>query len=182
MTDPSAPARIPAPRGRKPRRSIDPPPPEDIVHAMVDGIPGPAGETPEERNTRFQAQRTEVLSHGPRNAMEVMLATHCVILRLLAEDAWRTAARPDTEPNRARLCLDQARELDQQRAETKRLLTRGLLRIPHTPRPPPILDSVLCPVPGARPRQSPGPDAYDNVEEAVSAIIVPLHPAPKTLQ
>src|SRR5471030_413446 len=78
---------------RKPRRTkkvpepVVDPLPEAILRSFVADIPGPKNETEAARAARYATQLAEVLSYKPRDSADAMMATHCVLLRLVAEDA-----------------------------------------------------------------------------------------------
>ena len=97
MTNPSCPA------GPTTRNLIVDPLPKSVLHQLVANLPGPKHETDAARAARFEAQLAEVLSFNPRNSAEAMLATHCIMLRLVGEDAHRDAGR--FNPNQAEVKL-----------------------------------------------------------------------------
>lgn len=163
-------------RSAKPRELIVDPLPKTVLHTLVSDIPGPPGETGAARATRFEAQLAEVLAFNPRDSVEAMLAVQCVVLRLVAEDAHRDAARPNLTPALARKIPRGARELTKLAAEMQAMLRE---RQTH---PAAKMDPALFRSLGLEAFLVPGPDAFDDTAEAVSAIIVPLHPAPKMLQ
>ena len=174
---------LPWPAGRAPRRSSTPraeiadPSPGTVLHTLVSDIPGPRGETAPERAARFEAQLAEVLSYTPRDAVEAMLAVQCVVLRLVTEDAQRDAARPGLPPDLARDIPRSVRQMTKLTAKMKRTLRDW------QDRPLPAVDSAAFrAVEPPAPAPLPDPDAYDETAEAFSAIIVPLHPAPRMLQ
>jgi hypothetical protein len=169
---PDAPRRHP----KSPRKMIIDPLPQSILHGFVTDIPGPKDETETTRAARFEAQLTEVLSYNPRNSAEAMMATHCVVLRLLAEDSRHDAARPGLAPAVAKKFLRSAKEFDQLIADMKQTLTL------RQARPLERMDPALCLSVGLGEFLIPDPDDPAQAEEAFSAIIVPLHPAPKMLQ
>ncbi|MGA3005171.1 MAG: hypothetical protein ABSE20_25975 [Acetobacteraceae bacterium] len=171
MTHPSWPTR---PLTRK---RVGNPLPQSLLHQMVADLPGPRDETDTARAARFEAQLAEVLSYNPRNVAEVMLATHCILLRLVADDARRDANRAGADPAMARQHQRSAKQFDKLVANNRRMLADFQSRPLRTSDPAIFaalgLNEFLVPHP-ARSR--------DDAEEAFSAVIVPLHPAPKTLQ
>src|SRR5579864_4079644 len=165
------------PRPTTPARNLVVDPlPEKILHTMVADIPGPRNETEAERAARFDAQLAEVLSHKPRDAFEVMLVTQAIMMRLVAEDAHRDAVRQGRGSDMAKKFLRQAKQLDKQTAETVRLLEE------FQSRARPKLDPAIFAAAGLGEFLIPDPDDPAQPEEAVSGVIVPLHPAPKMLQ
>jgi hypothetical protein len=159
-------------RPRPNRNLIVDPLPTALLHSIVANLPGPKNETESQRNVRFEAQLAEVLNYNPRNSADAMLATHCIMMRLLAEDARQDAAQ--AEPARAKKCLRSAREFDKLLIEMRQTLAR------RQARPLPKMDPATFVA--LRLEQFLIPDPEDTEEEAFSAIIVPLHPAPKMLQ
>jgi hypothetical protein len=163
-------------RPRSTRKLIVDPLPQSVLHSLVADLPGPKDETEAERSARFQAQLAEVLGYAPRDSADAMLATQCVLLRLLAEDAHRDASRPILEPAVAKKRLRGAKQMDRLFAEMKQTLahrqaqTRGKM------------DPAMFVAFGLEQFLVPDPDDPEQAEEAFSAIIVPLHPAPKMLQ
>ena len=161
---------------RSSRKLIVDPLPQSILHGLVNDLPGPEDETETARAARFDAQLAEVLSYNPRNSAEAMIATHCVLLGLLAADSHRDAVRPGLAPAMAKQFLRGAKEFDKLIADMKQILTL------RQARPLGQMDPALCLSLGLGQFLIPDPDDPDQAEEAFSAIIVPLHPAPKMLQ
>lgn len=126
--------------------------------------------------TRFDAQLAEVLSYHPRDSADAMLATQCVLLRLLAEDCHRDANRPDPDPAKVKKLLRTAKQFDQLLAGMMQTLTR------RQEQPIARMDPATFVSLGLEQFLIPDPEDPNEVEEAFSAIIVPLHPAPKLLQ
>ncbi len=165
-------------RPRPARKLIVDPLPQSVLHQLVADLPGPKHETDAERAARFDAQLAEVLSYKPRNAADAMLATHCVMLRLLAEDCHRDAndARAPTPPMRKNSCAH-AKQFD-----------KLLVEMEQTAGAPPGPSRRRSWIRRCSSRSDleqfliPDPDDPANADEAFSAIIVPLHPAPKMLQ
>lgn len=162
-----------------PRSTHEPtvdPLPTSVLHQLVADLPGPRDETDAGRAARFEAQLAEMLSYRPRNVAEAMLATHCILLRLVAEDALRDASRAASVPAMAKRHQRSAKQFYKLLANMQRMLTDFQSR-PLGPVDPAVFAASgheEVPVSG----RSPVADA----EEAFSAIIVPLHPAPKMLQ
>lgn len=173
---------LPFPAGRTPRRALKPrrqivdPLPQAILRSLVSDIPGPPGETDAERAARFEAQLAEVLALNPRDMVEAMLATQSVLMRLVRDATRRDAAQPDQPPGMARVHEDQAKEFDDLIAETMRTIA--------TRQADPLgrMDVALCRAMGLGEFLIPDPDVMDETADAVSAVIVPLHPAPRMLQ
>jgi len=171
---------LPWPAGRQTPRStrkmIVDPLPRSILHSLVSDIPGPRDETGEERAARFDRQMAEVMHYRPRNSAEAMMATHCIMMRLLAEDSRRDAARPDLSPRLAKQNQRLAKQFDKQIAELEQLLAR------QQARPLGKMDPALFVSMGMGQFLIPDPDDPAQIDQAASAVIVPLHPAPKMLQ
>ena len=161
---------------KSPRKLIVDPLPQAILHSFVADLPGPKDETETARAARFEAQLAEVLSYSPRDSAEAMMATHCIVLRLLAEDSRHDAARPGVTPGMQKKFLQQAKEFDQLIAEMKANLTARQAQPLGKMDPAPGLSLGLGEF------LIPDPDDPEQAEEAFSAVIVPLHPAPKMLQ
>jgi len=171
MTNPSWPPRPPT------RKLIVDTLPQSVLQQLVADIPGPKDETEAARAARFEAQLAEVLSHNPRDAAEAMLATHCILLRLVADDARGHANRARAFPAEAKQHQRSARQFDKLLANMQRTLTDFQAR----PLSPP--DPAICAALGLKASPMPDPArTIDDAEEAFSAVIVPLHAAPRTLQ
>jgi hypothetical protein len=168
------PANRPSRRPRSTRDLIVDPLPLSVLHSIVSNLPGPKSETEPRRAVRFEAQLAEVLSYKPRNSADAMLATHCIMLGLMAEDMHRDAARPDLDPAQAKKFLRSAKQFEKLRADMKKTLER------RQTRPLGKMDPAMFIALGLEQFLVPDPEAMP--EEAFSAVIVPLHPAPKTLQ
>ncbi|HEX3991556.1 MAG TPA: hypothetical protein VHX39_10340 [Acetobacteraceae bacterium] len=168
------------PRPSKPvpaRRLVVDPLPNSVLHKLVADLPGPRNETEAARAARFEAQLAEVLSYNPRNPAEAMLATHCIMLRLVADDARRDASHARGHPEMARQHQRSAKQCDQRVAANRRMLAD------FQSRPLRSLDPATFAALGLTDFLIPDPtQSTDDAEEAFSAIIVPLHPAPNTLQ
>jgi hypothetical protein len=170
------PAAATSRRPRSTRKMIVDPLPQPILHSLVSGIPGPRDETDVQKSARYDAQLAEVLSYQPRNSAEAMLATHCVLYRLLAEDAQRDAARPGQTEAQEKKRKRMAKQMDKMLADMRHALAR------RQARPLGKMDPALAVSLGMEQFLIPDPDDPDQAEPAFSATIVPLHPAPKTLQ
>jgi hypothetical protein len=162
-------------RPKSTRKLIVDPLPPAVLGSLVADLPGPRDETDAERANRYDAQLAEVVGYQPRDTAEAMLATHCVMLRLLAEDAHRDAARLDLTPEVAKKLSRSADEFDELLVEMKKILggkqNRPLRRA----------DSDLFRSLGLSEFLVPDPDDAVEAEQALGAIIIPLHPAPKML-
>jgi hypothetical protein len=151
--------------------------PQSVLHQLVADLPGPKHETDAARTARFETQLAEVLSYNPRNAAEAMLATHCILLRLVADDARADASRPETTFAEAKQHQRSGRQFDKLLANMRRMLADFKSRPLGTP------DPALFAALGLKPLPVPGlARNLDDAEEAFSAVIVPLHQAPRTLQ
>jgi hypothetical protein len=165
-----------------PRETTVDPLPRSVLHAFVVGIPGPPGETEAARAARYEAQMAEVLSFNPRDGVEAILATQCVMLRLVAKDAHRDAARPGLTPGMLKKIQRSEKELEKLIRDMSRTLADRQAK-PRSRTGPALrvsrglgkfLDSDFTDA---------DPTAPDNdEEEAFSGVIVPLHAAPKLLQ
>jgi hypothetical protein len=158
------------------RKLIVDPFPQSVLHQLVAHLPGPKHETETERATRFDAQLAEVLSYHPRDSADALLAGQCILLRLLAEDCHRDANRPSLDAAKAKKLLRTAKQFDKLLDGMKQTLAR------RHERPVAKMDPAMFVSLGLEQFLIPDPDDPNNVEEAFSAIIVPLHPAPKALQ
>lgn len=163
-------------RPRATRKLIVDPLPRSVLHSLVADLPGPKDETDADRAARFEAQLAEVLSYNPRDSADAMIATHCVMLRLLAEDGHRDAVRPNRDPAMAKQLLRGAKQMDKLLANMKQTLARRQAQTLGK------MDPAMFVSLGLEQFLIPDPDDPDQPEEAFSAIIVPLHPAPKMLQ
>jgi hypothetical protein len=178
MTKPSTPAN----RARDTRDLTDEfivdPLPTAVLHYLVADLPGPRGETGIARAARFDAQLAEVLSYNPRNAAEAMLAAHCILLRVVAEDARGDASRAGADAAMVKQHVRSARQLDKLLVNMQRTLADFQHRPLGTPGPA----SFAAPSPGPRPMPDPARTTPAwSAEEAFSAVIVPLRPASETV-
>jgi hypothetical protein len=165
----------PADSRRRGKLIVDPLP-KMVLHALVRDLPGPPGETEAQREIRFEAQLAEVMSYNPRDSADAMLASHCVLMRIVAEDARRDAARPDLGPVLAKTMARQAKQFGKLLKDARQILARRQSRPPAKMNPGAFRDL------GLEEFLIPDPDDPSVAEEAFSATIVPLHPAPKLLQ
>jgi hypothetical protein len=149
--------------------------PRSVLHSLVADLPGPVGETEAERLTRFVAQLAEVLSYRPRDAADVMLASHCIMLGMLAAAAHRDATRSGVAPHTANTFLRDMKQFEKMIAESRRIIALRRAASKRTARQPVPRTADLRSKTVAR-------DDAGQSDQAVSAIIVPLHPAPKLLQ
>jgi hypothetical protein len=161
---------------KSPRKLVVDPLPQSVLHQLVSDLPGPKHETETERTARFDAHLAEVLSYHPRDSADAMLACQCVMLRLLAEDCHRDASRPNPDTANAKKLRRTAKQFDKLLDGMKQALAH------RQERPVAKMDPAMFVSLGLERFLVPDPDDPDNLEEAFSAIIVPLHPAPKTLQ
>lgn len=155
------------------RELIVDPLPQSVLNSFVSNIPEPKNETEAGRAARFNTQLTEVLSHEPRGAGEAVLAVNCIILRLLARDTNRDASRPVRLPATAAKIPGGEEQFAQLIEKSVKMLTRR--QAGTQPKIDPAIHKSL----GLGEFLVPEPAGTDHDEEAVSAIIVPLHPAPK---
>ena len=166
--------------------------PQSVLHHLVADIPGPKGETEAARVARFEAQLAEVLSYRPRNGAEAMLATQCMLMRLVGDHARVDAERTCLIPATSKRHLRSARQFDKALANTQRILTRIQSRHLDTSAPATVASAALVTSAGQVTSGGLGCQEQDTSsvrariteepEEAFSAVIVPLHPAPKMLQ
>lgn len=168
-------------RPEQPRKMIVDPLPRSVLHSFVADIPGPKDETEAARAARFDEQLAEVLSFNPRDSAEAMLATQCVLLRLLAKDTHRDATRPGLTPGVVRKILRDAKEFEKLIVDMRKTLVQ------RQAQPLGRMDPALCVSLGLGEflipdPNDPGSDDPGGEEEAFSAVIVPLHAAPKMLQ
>ncbi len=170
------PADHTARRPKPPRKLIVDPLPQSVLHQFVADLPGPKHETDAERAARFDAQLAEVLSYNPRDSADAMLAAQCIMLRLLSEDCQRDARRSNPDPGKAKKALRTAKQFDKLLTDMEQTLARRQA-LPAATMDPATFVSL-----GLEQFLIPDPEDPNEVEEAFSAIIVPLHPAPKLLQ
>jgi hypothetical protein len=166
-------------KGRPEKRWAPPIPdtlPKGVLHSMVANIPGPRNETAADRANRFQVQLAEVLSYGPRNAAEAMLAMHCVMMTVVAEESYRDAASQPASSPLQKKHLRLAKQLSgQSTAIHKLLVDRQSRPLGEASKALEAAVMALYPAP-------PEPDDAAQPELAESAVIALLHPAPKMLQ
>ncbi len=198
---------VPWPSGDQRRRPeqdqelIVDPLPKAILHGLVADLPGPKGETEAERAIRFEAQLAEVLRYNPRNSAEAMLATQCILLRLMLADSRHDAGRPDLTPGLAKKLLQHAKEFRKLIGQMEQALASrqaqpaggmdvrlalalglGEYVIPDPAATLPAASVAAAKVPAAKVPAAKVPAIDGLADYAVSAVIVPLHPAPKMLQ
>jgi len=158
------------------QKLVGDPLPESILHSLVSDLPGPNGETEPERLARFKLQLAQVLAYNPRNAAEAMLATHCILMRMMAEESQRDGVRHSHSPAMVKKFLQSAKQFERLVDEMERTIGRRQTRELTT------FDRAVFEGLGIGQLLPPEPEDPDQPEEAFSAIIVPLHPAPKMLQ
>jgi len=175
---------------RAPESPID-----GILRILLADIPGPPNETPEERAARMDRLFQEAKAMDPRDGTEAMLAAQCLILGLMIDDCQKDAERADLAPRYRRAASQHVRNFETLLRDSRRLL-KQCQRRPQTLRtvaPAPVRPAAPLPAPppvpapaaAAAPRPVPVRKRKDDIhliEEARSGVIVPLHPAPKTLQ
>jgi hypothetical protein len=170
---PTKPQHQPRPTNRK---MIIDPLPRPVLDMLVSAMPGRGKETKAERDARFQRQLAEVMAYQPRTALEAMLAIQCIAMRMMCEDASRDARRTDL-PERLR---GQNRNLER---KTEAHIRDAEYRLAEMQKEPVHkFRRVLFDAAGVEPWMKPDPDDPENAEQADSAVIVPLHPSPETLQ
>ena len=163
-------------RAKAPRKMIVDPLPQSVLHSLVRDLPGPKGETEEQRALRFDAQLAEVMTYKPRDSAEAMLATHCIVLRLMAEDCYRDAARTGVSSAMVKRFNRDGKQFERLLAKTRATLLR------RQAQPLGRMDPAMALSLGLGQFLIPDPDDPDQIEDAFSATIVPLHPAPKMLK
>jgi hypothetical protein len=168
------------PESRRPRDRIAKPVVERLPEAVLDklaaDIPSPKHETAAERADRLAMRRTEILSYRPRNAAEAMLATQCIILgMLMAYALGDTAIFPPTSS----IGKKTDRDIRSLYRNFKGLPLCMLERRIHL-----MAETNRVTLEACRLSQPPIPEPDDRIlaEEAFSAVIVPVHPAPRMLQ
>jgi hypothetical protein len=166
------PSRKPIPT----RKLVVDPLPRAVLHSLVSGIPGPGNETEADGTARFQTQLAEVLGYNPRNAGEAMLAVQRIVLRLLSKDTNRDAARASRPATTAAKILRDEKQFVRMMDKWEKMLAR------RQAGPPLEMDPAIHKSLGLGEFLVPDPTDTEHDEDAVSAIIVPLHPAPKMLQ
>jgi hypothetical protein len=157
-------------RPRSTRKLIVNPLPESVLDVLAADLPGPPLETPDEKAARIAANKAEILSCHPRNAAEAMVAAHTILMKMLVQDFRnRDSSKGNNFPKQLRQFNKQAD------AMIRKLLHQQ--SVPLRDR-----DMALFHALGVVPEMMLDPNDPAQPEEAVSAIIVPLHPAPKMLQ
>jgi hypothetical protein len=150
--------------------------PESILDKFAADIPGPKHETEAERADRIAMRRAQILSYHPRNAAEAMLATQCIIFGMLIAEARRNAATVPRTPSSTNKFLRDSRLLMRQSTAMQRTL------VERQSRPLAEIDNAVFAALGLSQPVIPEPEDRALAEEAFSAVIVALHPAPKMLQ
>jgi hypothetical protein len=154
----------PSGKARRRRKPLTGPP---VLDSLVTGLPGPNDETDVERAARFEAQMAAVLTLGPRDVTEAMIAVQSVVLGQLA-DPTRQAVHPGLASAEEKKILREAMRIDKRVTDCR----ETLLRRQATPQA--AMHLANYPVLS--------PEDPDQDKEAVNAVIVPLHLAPKMLQ
>jgi hypothetical protein len=150
--------------------------PEAVLDKLAEDIPGPKHETVAGRADRIAMRRTEILSYRPRDTAEAMLATQCIILgMLMAYALGDTAIFPPTS------------SIGKKTDRDIRFLYRNIKGLPRCMlerRTHLMAETNRVTLEACRLSQPPIPEPNDRAlaEEAFSAVIVPVHPAPKMLQ
>jgi len=160
-------------RKRKPGRA---PLAAEQVYEIVAAIPGPEGETDRQHAARFLMQLQDVLTFKPRDTIETRVAAQCVTFGLMPEGVPLGPGQTTIEAHLVKILVDNARLIE----KTKRLLRS--VELGRQPGPwDPIAPAISRLLAKFRPPIA-EPDDPHEIAEAASAIIVPLHPAPKSLQ
>jgi hypothetical protein len=163
-------------RKRSIRKLIVDPLPEPVLHSLVADLPGPANETDAERAARFDVQLAEVLSHKPQDSAQAMMAAHAVMMRVVTEQARSEAAAQGQSAASRNKVLREVKQLDKLNAAMLRSLQE------RQKQPPAKMDPAMFVALGLEEFLIPDPDDPAQPDQAVSAVIVVLHPAPKMLQ
>lgn len=150
--------------------------PDAVLERFAADIPGPRYETEAERAARIAANKAAILSYGPRNSAEAMMATHVILMKMLAGDTKREADRKPRKSAEGTQLLRLIRQFEKQ--------STGMLNYLEAmqSRPVPKVDAAILQALGLPPSYIPGAGDPAQPEQAVSTVIVPLHPAPKMLQ
>ncbi len=164
----------PGPKSRRTRRVSDTADddrlPEAALRDIVANIPGPKAETQAERAVRFDAELAEAIAYNPRDQVEAFVFVQNIIMRGYADAARREAAMTGTISAHTKLVLESEKLMQ----SSLKVLKKHYL--PHRSPPALIQEAELLH------RLIRHDDDPALTEQAVSAIIVPLHPAPKMLQ
>jgi len=163
-------------RATKPRRLIVDPLPKEVLDHLVGRLPSWKDETAAERAARIADHTAEVMSYKPRNSADAMMAVQCIALRHLAEACERDAARHDISEALVLKNLKFAKQFHKQRADMEKMLGRRQAQ-PAVKQDPAVYQAL-----GLQRYLIPDPEDTAQAEQAASAIIVPMHPAPKMLQ
>ena len=129
---------------------------EAEVRAVLDSLPGPRRETEARKRERCEGRLRDVLPLRPRNAMEVIFAVQCAMIR---ESAIGARAEPETAQDQERRLRQRSLTIREMEAMSKMLIKAAAedTRQRRQPAPPPARDIV-------------------------EAVIVPTHLAPTMLQ
>jgi hypothetical protein len=155
--------------------------PDSILDYFAASLPGPKHETEAQRTARIAARRAEILSYHPRDSVEVMVATQCILLGIVTSDARRDAAGQPPGSSMAKAILRATKQFGKHIDALNRMTVER-----QAPPSGDMVQAVLQSL-GVIDPPVPSPPVLDprdpsQVEGAISAIIVPLHPAPKMLQ
>jgi hypothetical protein len=121
-------------------------------------------------------RRAEILSYHPRDTVEAMLATQCILFGMVITNAERAATNFLPTSSAGKKILRDARCLSRQIVAIRRRLAE------RQSRPLPEIDNAVSKALGLSQPPTPEPNDRALAEEAYSAVIVALHPAPKMLQ
>jgi hypothetical protein len=147
----------------------------DVLNYFADTIPGPRDETPFEKQVRIAQNRKELRSYSPRDGMEAMFASQCIMLRMVFVDCARDYYSC-TDPAEREELRKQATDLAQTCREAHDLLPEWSKHrtIDAIPLEFAALGLETYPVPVA--------DEPVQPELADIRLIAYQHPAPKMLQ
>ena len=129
---------------------------EDEVRAILESFPGPPRETEARKRERCEGRLRDVLPLRPRNAMEVIFAIQCTVIR---ECGIGAGPEPETAQYRERRMRQRSLRFREMEALAKMLIKAS--------------------VEDRRQRSQPAPPPARVI---VQAVIVPTHPAPTMLQ
>jgi hypothetical protein len=147
----------------------------DVLNYFADTIPGPRDETPFERQARIAKNRKELRSYSPRDAMEAMFASQCIVLRMVFVDCARDYYSC-TDPAEREELKKQATDLAETCREAHDLLPEWSKRR--------TIDAIPLEFVGVGLETHPSPAAGTAAqpEPADIRVIAFQHPAPKMLQ
>ena len=147
----------------------------DVLNYFADTIPGPRDETPFERQARIAKNRKELRSYSPRDAMEAMFASQCIVLRMVFVDCARDYYSC-TDPAEREELKKQATDLAETCREAHDLLPEWSKRR--------TIDAIPLEFVGVGLETHPSPAAGEPAQPkpADMRVIAFQHPAPKMLQ